>query len=136
MSFVFDDRPSSVRRYAGTVYDAFKRWVQPPPEPMGYAFLSSAAIRPLQVADMIAWELYGHAKDLLVDGLDAPARPQLLRLVKNMPLHAQIANRESIIKLRDYWEGQFKERPDLLKQMADHFTFFDPENPDYSHLED
>jgi hypothetical protein len=24
----------------------------------------------------------------------------------------------------------------LLKQMANHFTFFDPENPDYSHLED
>ena len=136
LSLIFDDRPSSVRRYAGTVYDAFKRWVQPPPDVTGYGFLNSTAVRPLQVADMIAWELYQHAKALLVDGLDAPARPQLQRLVKNMDLKAQIANRDSIIKLCDFWKSKFEGRPDVLKQMANHFTFFDPENPDYSHLGD
>jgi hypothetical protein len=136
LSFVFDDRPSSIRRYAGTVYDAFKRWVQPPPDVTGYAFLNSTAIRPLQVADMIAWELYRHANDLLIAGLTAPARPQLQRMVQNMDLKAQIANRDSIIKLCKFWENKFAERPELLRQMADHFTFFDPENPDYSRLED
>jgi hypothetical protein len=37
------------------------------------------------------------------------------------------------MKLKDFWESKFEERPELLKQMANHFTFFDP---DYSHLED
>ena len=31
MCFVFDNRPPEVQRYTGTVYDAFARWVQPPP---------------------------------------------------------------------------------------------------------
>jgi hypothetical protein len=35
MTLVFDTRPSSVKRYAGTVYDAFARWVSPPPPPDG-----------------------------------------------------------------------------------------------------
>jgi len=136
LSFVFDDRPSSIRRYAGTVYDAFQRWVQPPPEVTGYGFRNSVGVRPLQVADMIAWELYQHANDLLINGLNAPARPQLQRLIRNMDLKAQIANRDSIIKLRKFWEEKFAAKPELLKQMANHFTFFDPENPDYSQLED
>jgi hypothetical protein len=136
MSLVFDDRPSSVRRYVGTVYDAFKRWVQPPPEVTGHAFLSSVDVCPLQVADMIGWELYQHAKDLLVDGLDAPPRQQLKRLIMKMDVQAQIANRDSIVRLRTFWEDRFREKSDLLKQMANHFTFFDPQNPDYSHLSD
>lgn len=134
LAFVFDNRPSQVRRYAGTVYDAVARWIAPPPTPVGYSFLSSTHVRQLQVADMIAWELYQHAKDLLVDGLDAPPRPQLKRLMQNMDIQAQIANRQSIVRLREFWISKFKERPEWLSQMANHFTFFDPENPDYSHL--
>lgn len=91
--------------------------------------MSSYAVRPLQVADMIAWELYQHAKDILVDGLNATARPQLQRLVKNMGLKAQIATRDAVIKLRQFWEDKFRAKPELLKEMANHFTFFDSVEP-------
>jgi hypothetical protein len=136
MTFVFDNRPSDVQRYTGTVYDAFAQWIRPPPQLTGYAFLSSMDVRPLQAADMIAWELYQYAKAMLVDGIGTLAHKEILHLQKNMNLQAQIINRESVIKLRDYWLAQFKDRPEDLKQMANHFNLFDPENPDYSHLYD
>jgi hypothetical protein len=41
-----------------------------------------------------------------------------------------------IAKLRDYWESYFRENPSHLKQMANHFDFFDPDDPDYSRLYD
>jgi hypothetical protein len=134
MTFVFDNRPSQVKRYAGTVYDAFQRWIDPPPQLTGYAFLNSKDVRPLQAADMVAWELYQNAKDILISGVNVPTPKELLHLRKNMDFPAQIANRESIIKIRDFWEEKFRENPDHLRQMADHFNLFDPENPDYSHL--
>lgn len=57
MCFVFDNRPPEVQRYTGTVYDAFARWVQPPPALRGLCFQSSTKEPCLQTADMIAWEL-------------------------------------------------------------------------------
>ncbi|MGA7806518.1 MAG: DUF3800 domain-containing protein, partial [Bradyrhizobium sp.] len=78
MRFVFDDRPSEVRRYAGTVYDAFQRWIAPPPQLAGYAFLSSKKVRPLQAADLVAWELYQNAKDILTGGISVPTPKELL----------------------------------------------------------
>jgi hypothetical protein len=134
MAFVFDNRPPDVRRYTGTVYDAFARWIKSPPQLTGYAFLNSADTRPLQAADMVAWELYQYAKAMLIDGIGVPAHKEILHLQKNMDLNAQIANRESIIKLRDFWTERFQDRPEHLKQMANHFNLFDPENPDYSRL--
>jgi hypothetical protein len=47
-----------------------------------------------------------------------------------------IANRDSIVKLKAFWEEKFRERPELLKHMANHFNFFNPKNPDYSYLQD
>lgn len=135
MTFIFDHRPAEVQRYTGTVYDAFSQWTEPPPELVGYAFLNSQAVRPLQAADLIAWELYQHANAILVDGA-LTAHNEVLHLQKNMQFEAQIANRESIIRLRDYWLDHFKNKPDHLRQMANHFTAFDPKNPDYSKLYD
>jgi Protein of unknown function (DUF3800) len=134
MTFVFDDRPSEVKRYAGTVYDAFNRWLRPPPQLTGYAFLNSKKVRSLQAADMVAWELYQYAKGILSEGLTAPTPKELLHLRSNMDFQAQIADRPSIVKLRDFWLGKHPENSDELRQMADHFNLFDPENPDYLHL--
>jgi hypothetical protein len=53
-----------------------------------------------------------------------------------MDFQAQIALPERITQLRDYWMAEFKDRPDHLKQMANHFSSFDPKNPDYSKLYD
>jgi hypothetical protein len=134
MSYVFDNRPSAVQRYAGTVYDAFSQHLQPPPTLVGYSFLSSKEILPLQAADLVAWELYRYAKAILRNGLHTPAPKEILHLRKNMLFDAQIAQRDRIIQLRDHWLEYFKKNPDHLKQMANHFDFFDPKNPDYSRL--
>lgn len=88
----------------------------------------------MQAADLIAWELYQYAKSILNEGLSVPAQKEILHLYKNMDFNAQIATRDSIVKLRDHWENYFKDKPGYLSQMANHFDFFDPENPDYSHL--
>jgi hypothetical protein len=136
MKFVFDNRPSQVKRYAGTVYDAFARWVQPPPKLCGYSFLSSKKIRPLQAADMVAWEMYQRAQAILEKGPDAPVHREIQHLHANINFAAQVASRESIIRTRTFWEEQFKGRPDELRQMAAHFNLFDPDNPDYSRLYD
>jgi len=136
MQFVFDNRPSPVRRYAGTVYDAFEAWLQPPPVLRGYAFKSSLAVRPLQAADLIAWEMYQHANDCLKYGIGPPRREELRELRKNMDFTAQFASPASIVKIRDFWVERYREKPGLLDNMAKHFTEFDPENPDYSHLSD
>jgi hypothetical protein len=113
------------------VYGAFEKWVQPPPQLVGYAFLSSFDIRPLQVADMIAWELYQHANDILIEGMIHPKRKELKHLGNDMEFIGQIATRKSIERLVEFWS---KQPPDLVRQAANHFTFFDPENPDYSYL--
>ena len=135
MTMIFDNRPSPVKRYAGTVYDAFARWVIPPPNLAGYAFLNSKDVRPLQAADMLAWELYQHANAMLINGVISPHK-ELKHLNDNMTFIAQLATRESIIKIRGFWEEAFRERPHHLKQVADHFSSFDPQNPDYSKLYD
>jgi hypothetical protein len=136
MKFVFDNRPSQVRCYAGTVYDAFAKWIQPPPQLCGSTFLSSKEIRPLQAADMVAWELYQRAQAILAHGPSAPVHRGIAHLTANMNFDAQIASRDSIVKLRDFWDERFKGRPDDLRQMAAHFNLFDPDNPDYSRLYD
>lgn len=136
MSFVFDNRPDGVQRYAGAVYDAFERWVKPPPQLVGYSFLSSIKMRPLQAADLIAWELYRYANAILKDGLLAPAHQEMLHLQRNMDFQAQIALPERIRQVRDFWTDAYKDKPDHLRQMANHFELFDPRNPDYSNLSD
>jgi hypothetical protein len=136
VKFVFDNRPNGVQRYAGTVHDAFARWIRPPPTLTGYAFLNSMQIRPLQAADLIAWELYRYAKKMLKNGIGTPAQSEILHLKANMDFQAQIALRDRIIQVRDYWLDYFKKNPDHLRQMANHFDSFDPKNPDYSKLYD
>jgi len=136
MTMVFDNRPSPVQRYAGTVYDAFEKWTEPPPQLTGYVFQSSKTIRPLQASDMVAWELYQYANEILLKGIRVPAHKEILHLRNNMQFEAQIADRPSITKFVDYWKEKLGENSELLKQMANHFNFFDPENPDYSNLSD
>ena len=136
VTFVFDDRPSEVKRYAGAVYDAFAKWTIAPPHLTGYAFLSSKALCPLQAADLVAWELYQNAKEIMARGITAPTPRGIRHLRSNMDFQAQIAERTGIAKLRDYWIEKYQGNPDHLRQMAEHFNVFDPENPEYSHLSD
>ena len=91
MCFVFDNRPPEVQRYTGTVYDAFARWVQPPPALRGLCFQSSTKEPCLQTADMIAWELHRYGKRILAEGLRVPTQPELLHLKENMPAQPSLA---------------------------------------------
>jgi hypothetical protein len=134
MSYVFDNRPSPVQRYVGAVCDAFSRHLQPPPTLIGHSFLSSMKIRPLQAADLVAWELYRYANDILKNGIQTPAPKEILHLKANMIFDAQIATYENILRLRDHWTAIYKDKPDHLRQMANHFDAFDPSNPAYSEL--
>lgn len=132
MRFVFDNRPSPVIRDAGTVYDAYRRFVTAR-ELTGISFENSTAPVLLQAADMIAWELYTHAKEVLAEGKNfVPRRDGFRKLARDMKFDGQIADRNSISEMwRQVWS---KKDPAELDQIASHFRNFDPSNPDYSHL--
>jgi hypothetical protein len=131
ITFVFDNRPSEIQRRAQAISDAFTRWSQNP-EIVGCSFLSSFKIRPLQAADLFAWEVYQHAKEIFDAGrLLMPSRYELNRLNANISMRTQYANRESIQQIADYIKSQ---PADYVKAAANHFTHFDPSNPDYSFL--
>jgi hypothetical protein len=130
MTFIFDNRPSPVKRDAGVVFDAFQRETQEPAL-VGIAFLSSYDIRPLQAADMVAWEFYQHSNDVLSKGPEVLPRKEFLHLLSNMALRGHIATPKSIKNIEAYVKDQDQ---DVLKKLANHFTFFDPENPDFSYL--
>jgi hypothetical protein len=136
ITFVFDNRPDGVQRYAGAVYDAFERWVHPPPTLNGYAFLSSYKVRLLQAADLVAWELNRYSNAIFRRGLNVPAHKEILHLQRNMDFQSQVASRKGIIQIRDHWREYFAKNPGYEKQFANHFDFFDPARPDYQHLSD
>lgn len=127
MSFIFDGRPHRQRENK-VVFDAFQRQTSSP-HLVGISFITSHKIQPLQAADMIAWELYQHANDILVEGLRAPKRQQLLNLGKQLGpgirFVGQIALRERIAMIVDFWKE--KKSPEELKEMASHFMHFDPD---------
>ena len=120
MTFVFDNRPHRQRENK-VIFDAFQRVIGLP-SLVGIAFLTSHKVRPLQAADMIAWELYQHAGDILIEGMPVPRRLELQHLGRNMNFEGR---RDQITNVVEIWK---KTPPELLKQMADHFTNFDPDS--------
>jgi hypothetical protein len=133
ITFVFDNRTPEVERHAKTIGDAFQKHSLRP-EIVGTAFLSSSKIALLQAADLLAWELYRHANDILKMGLIFPRRTQMKHLTRNMQFIAQIGRRQQIARLVRYIKRD--KSPEQIREMAHHFATFDPENPDYSHLSD
>jgi hypothetical protein len=132
MRFVFDNRTPEIHRRARTIGDAFERHTQHP-SILDTTFLNSSKVVLLQAADMIAWEVYQHALEILANNgeIKPPSRQSLRRLAKKMWFNMQIAQRHSIQRIADYINSG---DPELLSQAGEHFTMFDPSNPDYSHL--
>ena len=129
--FVFDNRPSPVKRDAGTAYDAYERII-------GIQHLRSISFEGslntvlLQAADLVAWELYQHAKNVLAEGPVPIKRTGFRHLAKAIKFDGQITDRNSIEQM---WENVWKDKdPAMLKQVGAHFRMFDPRNPDYSYL--
>jgi hypothetical protein len=134
MTFVFDNRPSNVQKVAQVVSHAFETG-RPGETPsiVGTAFLSSKEVRPLQAADLIAWELYQFANDIY-DGtakFGKPNRHQLRYLMGNMRVDAQFASHDSIKRTAEHIAAQDQV---MIRAAANHFANFDPSNPDLSHL--
>jgi len=130
VTFVFDNRPSVVKRDAHAVFDAYQKQTNDL-SLVGISFLSSYDIRPLQAADMLAWEFYQYANDLSRSGDEVPQSDELKHLTSNMSFAGQYGSRASIEGIVDLWN---KQDPDNLRQVANHFSSFDPANPDYSNL--
>jgi hypothetical protein len=129
--FVFDSRPSPVKRDAGTVYDAYERIIGIE-NLRGISFEDSFNTVLLQAADLIAWELYQHAKNVLVEGPIPIKRAGFRKLARAIKFDGQIADRNSIEQM---WENVWKDKdPKMLKHVGAHFRMFDPDNPDYSYL--
>lgn len=133
MTFVFDKRIPEIERRARAMGDAFERYPTTP-QVVGTAFLSSAAVLPLQAADLFAWELYQHCHGVLLGhSKEKPRRRELNHLYDGVPwVLTQIAERPQIERLAEYVRNAHD--PETLRQMGDHFSLFDPDRPDYSHL--
>ena len=101
MAFVFDNRP---HRQAENqlIFDLYQRYVQienSRPELYSISFVSAKTLVPLQAADLVAWEVYQHARDILEHGLIKPRRRQYIELASGIKLDAQIVLRRSIRKM-------------------------------------
>src|SRR5689334_1069476 len=70
IALVFDNRPhrEAANKRVFEIYQRNFKVQQKPPEPTGVAFLSSIDAKPLQAADMVAWESYRHAINWLKNG--------------------------------------------------------------------
>jgi hypothetical protein len=129
--FIFDNRTPSVMRDAKAVYDAYERIIGVE-NLRGISFESSSSTALLQAADLVAWEFYQHAKDVLAEGNIPIKRAGFRRIARAIKFDGQIADRNSI---EEMWENVWKDKdPKMLKQVGAHFRMFDPENPDYSYL--
>jgi hypothetical protein len=95
MSFVFDDRPHR-RPDQQAVHAAFSHDESgKKPDLAAIAFASAAKFRPLQAADLFAWEYYQHAKEI-VWGRSEPGKPKRLhfqKLIASGRVECQIATR-------------------------------------------
>jgi Protein of unknown function (DUF3800) len=132
ISFVFDRRPSEIQRRAQATGDAFSRHTLIP-SITDCSFGNSYEIRALQAADLVAWEIYQHANAIFRAGkIISPQRKQLQHLNNNMKIMTQYANRQSIWNIVKYIRRE--QSRDFLRSAANHFSYFDPSNPDHSHL--
>jgi hypothetical protein len=132
ITFVFDNRSPEIERRGKTMGHAFEAWTTHKaerPQVVGTAFLGSKLIRPLQAADLIAWEVYQHSREILSYGgeIRPPQRTSLRRMEGKMHLNTQIAQRHSIQGIADFIKASGAKNPQLLKASATHFTVFDPD---------
>lgn len=130
ITFVFDKREPEVERRGRAMAHAFaQHHVLVGPE-----FLSSKDSFALQAADLYAWELYQYAGQIFADGKagSAPTRPAFKRFeAAGVRMANQIALRGSIQRIVQLGK---KQDPDYMKVAAEHFTTFDPSDPESKSL--
>jgi hypothetical protein len=100
LAFVFDHRPERKKeneRFFG-LFEAFQNEHKGTPKLTSLTFEGSQKVLPLQAADLIAWEIYRHALDVLNKEveLSLPRREQLAALLKEGRLAFAIADRRAV----------------------------------------
>lgn len=131
VAFVFDNRPRGVMIDAQAVFDAFHVAIGRP-EDATITFASSKKVRPLQAADLIAWEVYTHAINFYETGNPVMKRDQLRRLVSGISkFRVQMPSRENMQRIVELW-ARHDEKD--LAAYARHFENFNPDDPDYSNF--
>lgn len=111
VTLIFDNRPEVRKAPFQDTFDRlqerfyngdpkFPNWAHL----IGSAFLSSEAIRPLQAADMLAWESYTHAKRNLHEITAPRPRPHLQHFVETGLITAGFADRDSIKNMSTWFK--------------------------------
>lgn len=121
IEFIFDQRDKGRWRDYDVIGDAFQRFTENP-SIVSYGFGKSTELMGLQAADLVAWEFYQHALNLL-GGRKEPARKQFRRLVANVRIDAQMTTRGALKKII---ANVATRSPEKQEEMARHLTTFDP----------
>jgi hypothetical protein len=100
IAFVFDDRPHRKREFE-KLFELFQREGRREgnrPELTNFAFVSSKRVLPLQGADLVAWEFYQHAIDVLHRGIRPKdfQRKQMQVFNKSGRFRLQLATTDNI----------------------------------------
>jgi Protein of unknown function (DUF3800) len=98
LSLVFDDRPNRERETERiySIYHESGEWREDRSRLVGISFLRSEHARPLQAADIFAWETYRFCQDFLRDGEAAQPRPHLQRLLESGRFRGDMAGPETM----------------------------------------
>jgi hypothetical protein len=100
LSLVFDDRPHRTE-----INERISKHYQSLPASNGprlhsVSFSDGASIRPLQAADLFAWEFFNHVRAMLqLDGNEAPPRPHARQFFDTGRFSMQYTDRETCLKL-------------------------------------
>ncbi len=101
IAFVFDQRKE--REAEGRrIFQLFEHLAKIEPDavrPTSFRFSDSTSTRPLQAADMVAWEMYQYVLDYVRSGIVHTGRKQLRRLWQGKRLELGFAKRSSIEKM-------------------------------------
>jgi hypothetical protein len=117
LAFVFDDRPNREKENERIfrLFESFQTAYKGTPKLTSLTFHGSRETLPLQAADLIAWETYQHALDVLKNEatLAAPRRKQFAVLLNEGRLAFRIASRQAVQAIA---EKGAKVDPDFLKR--------------------
>jgi Protein of unknown function (DUF3800) len=100
LSLVFDNRPHRTE-----INERISKRYQSLPASNGarlhrVSFLDAASIRPLQAADLFAWEFFNHVRAMLqLDDNEAPSRPHARQFFNTGRFFMQYVDRETCLKL-------------------------------------
>jgi hypothetical protein len=119
LAFIFDDRPDREeenKRIFG-LFETFQNEHAGTPKLASLSFETAQNALPLQAADLIAWEMYQHALDVLKKEaeLTAPRRKQLAIILKEGRSAFAIATRRSVELIA---EKGAKLDPESLKRLG------------------